>query len=76
MKISLRPTFIEKEYITFKKFLQTYQSIMKSFIYVMLNIRLNIIFIISIIFRYAFNLIKTYYIIIKRIFRYLKEIIN
>ena len=42
----------------------------------MLDIRFNIIFVISIIFQYAFNLIKTHYVVIKRIFRYLKEIIN
>ena len=49
---------------------------MKFFIYVMLDIKSNIVFFILIIFRYAFNLIEVYYIVIKRIFRYLKKIIN
>ena len=42
----------------------------------MLDIKLDIVFIILIVFRYAFNFIETYYIIIKCIFRYLKKIIN
>ena len=76
MEINLRSTFVEKRYTAFKKFFQIYQFVVKFFIYIMLDIKFNIIFIILIIFRYAFNFIKTHYIVIKRIFRYLKKIIN
>ena len=76
MKINLRLTFVGKEYTAFKKLFQIYQLIIESFIYIMFDIRFNIVFIILIIFRYVFNFIKTYYIVVKRIFRYLKKIIN
>ena len=76
MKINLRLIFIKKKYTTFKELFQIYQSIMRFFIYVMLDIKFDIIFIILIIFRYVFNLIKIHYVVIKRIFRYLKKIIN
>ena len=49
---------------------------MKSFIYVMFDIRFDIIFAILMISRYTFNFIEIYYVVIKRIFRYLKKIIN
>ena len=49
---------------------------MRSFIYVMLDIKFDIIFIILIVFRYVFNFIEIYYIVLKRIFRYLKKKIN
>ena len=42
----------------------------------MLNIRSNIAFAILVVSRYTFNSIKAYYNTIKRIFRYLRAIIN
>ena len=49
---------------------------MNFFIYAILDIKFDIIFIVLIIFRYFFNFIETHYVVIKRIFRYLKKIIN
>ena len=49
---------------------------MKFFIYVIFDIKSNIIFVILIISRYVFNFIEIYYIAIKRIFYYLKKNIN
>ena len=68
--------FIEKNYIVFKNLLKTYQFVIKSLIYAMLDIKSDIIFIILIIFYYAINFIDAYHFIIKRIFRYLRIIVN
>ena len=75
MKINLRLTFIEKKYIIFKELFQIYQSIIRSFIYVIFDVKSNIFFVILMIFRYAFNFIEIYYIVIKRIFHYLKKLL-
>ena len=49
---------------------------MRSLMYAILDIKSDIAFVILVIFWYSFNFIEAYYIAIKRIFRYLKEIIN
>jgi glutathione peroxidase-family protein len=46
---------------------------MKSLMYIMLKIRSNIIYFISMINRYVFNLIQTHWQAIKRTFRYLRR---
>ena len=76
MKISARLIFIKKNYIVFKNLFKTYQFVIKSLIYTMLDIRSNIVLIVLIIFCYAINLINAHHFIIKRIFRYLRVIVN
>ena len=68
--------FIEENYIIFKNLFKIYQFAMRSFIYAMLDIKSDIVFVILIISRYAINFINVYYFIIKRIFRYLRVTIN
>ena len=76
MEINARFMSVEENYIVFKNLFKTYQFVIKSFIYAMLDIRLNIVFAISIIFRYAINFINAHHSMIKRIFRYLRIIVN
>jgi hypothetical protein len=61
------------DYIINKNFKINYQSIINSLMYVMLNIKLDIIYLIAIISKYAFNSIQIHWQTIKRIFRYLRE---
>ena len=68
MKTNARFMFVEKNYIAFKNLFKIYQSVIRSLIYAMLDIKLNIVFIISMIFRYAINFIDAHHFIIKRIF--------
>ena len=68
--------FIENDYIAFKNLFKIYQSIIKSLIYAMLDIKPDIVFAILMIFRYIINFINAHYFMIKRIFRYLRVIIN
>ena len=76
MKINARFMSAEDDYIAFKNLFKIYQSIMKSLMYAMLDIKSDIVFIILMIFRYAINFIDVYHFIIKRIFRYLRVIVN
>jgi hypothetical protein len=73
MNISCRLIKIFDEYIVNKSLKINYQSIVKSLMYIMLKIRSNIIYFISMINRYIFNFIQTHWQTIKRIFRYLRE---
>jgi hypothetical protein len=73
MNISCRLIKIFDEYIADKNLKINYQSIVRSLMYIMLKIRLNIIYFISIISRYVFNFIQTHWQAIKRIFRYLRK---
>jgi hypothetical protein len=73
MNVSCRLLKIFDEYIIDKSFKIYYQLIVKSLMYIMLKIRSNIIYFISMINRYVFNLIQTYWQAVKRIFRYLRE---
>ena len=76
IKINVRFIFIENDYTAFKNLLKIYQFVIKFLIYAMLDIRSNIVFVISMIFYYAINFIDAYHFIIKRIFRYLRIIVN
>ena len=76
MKINARSMFVEDDYIVFKDLFKTYQSTVKSFIYAMLDIRPDIVFVVLMISRYIINFIDAYHVMIKRIFRYLRVTIN
>ena len=76
MKINARLIFIEDDYIAFKNLFKIYQFVIKSLIYAMLDIRSDIVFIVLMISRYAINFINIYHFMIKRIFRYLRVIVN
>jgi hypothetical protein len=73
MNVSYRFIKIFNEYIIDKNFKINYQLIVKSLMYIMLKIRSNIIYFISMINRYVFNFIQTHWQIVKRIFRYLRK---
>ena len=76
MKTNARFMSAENYYIVFKDLLKTYQSVMRSLIYTMLDIRFNIVFVILMIFRYIINFIDVYHFMIKKIFKYLRVTIN
>ena len=76
MKINARFIFVEENYINFKNLFKIYQFVIKIFIYAMLDIRFNIVFIVLIISRYTINFINAHHFIIKRIFKYLRVTIN
>ena len=76
MKISARLMFIEENYIAFKNLFKIYQFVIKFLIYAMLDIKSDIVFIILMISHYAINFINVHYFMIKRIFRYLRVIVN
>jgi hypothetical protein len=73
MNVSCRLIKIFDEYIIDKNFKINYQLIVKSLMYIMLKIRSNIIYFISMINRYVFNLIQIHWQAVKRIFRYLRK---
>ncbi len=73
MNVSCRLIKTFDEYTADKSLRISYQSIVRSLMYIMLKIRSNIAYSISMINRYAFNLIQIHWQAIKRIFRYLRE---
>jgi hypothetical protein len=73
MNVSCRLIKAFDEYTVDKNFKINYQSIVRSLMYIMLKIRSNIIYFISMINRYVFNLIQIHWQAIKRIFRYLRK---
>jgi hypothetical protein len=73
INVSCRLIKIFDEYIVDKNLKINYQSIVKSLMYIMLKIRFDITYFISIFNRYVFNFIQTHWQAIKRIFRYLRE---
>jgi hypothetical protein len=73
INVSCRLIKIFDEYTIDKSFKINYQLIVRSLMYIMLKTRLDIIDSISIINRYVFNLIQSYWQTIKRIFRYLRK---
>jgi hypothetical protein len=73
MNVSCRLIKIFNEYTVDKNLKISYQLIVKSLMYIMLEIRSNIIYFISMINRYVFNLIQIHWQVIKRIFRYLRK---
>jgi hypothetical protein len=73
MNVSCRLIKISDEYTADKSLKISYQSIVKSLMYIMLKTRLDIAYFISMINRYVFNLIQIHWQTIKRIFRYLRK---
>jgi hypothetical protein len=73
MNVSCRLIKIFDEYTADKNLKINYQLIVKSLMYIMLKIRSNITYSISMINRYVFNLTQTHKQALKRIFRYLRE---
>ncbi len=73
INVSCRWIKIFDEYTIDKIFKINYQLIVRSLIYIMLKIRSNITYFISMINHYVFNLIQIHWQIIERIFRYLRE---
>ncbi len=61
------------EYTVDKSLKISYQSIVRSLMYIMLKTRFDIAYFISIINRYVFNFTQTHWQAVKRIFRYLRE---
>ena len=76
MKISTKLKVVFIEYIVNFDFKHIYQSIVEFFMYVMLDIRFNIVYFVFVINRYVFNFDETHWTIIKRIFRYLKNTLH
>jgi hypothetical protein len=73
MNVSCRLIKNFDEYTVDKSLRINYQSIVKSLMYIMLKIRFDITYFISMISRYVFNLTQTHWQAVKRIFRYLRE---
>jgi hypothetical protein len=73
MNVSCRLIKTFDEYTVDKSLKISYQSIVKSLMYIMLKTRFDIIYSISMINRYVSNLIQSHWQAIKRIFRYLRE---
>jgi hypothetical protein len=74
MNVFCRLIKVLDDYIVDKSLKISYQSTINSLMYVMLNIKFDIIYLIFVISRYAVNSIQTHWQTIKRIFRYLREI--
>ncbi len=73
MNVSCRLIKILDEYTADKSLRISYQSIVKSLMYIMLKTRSNIAYSISMISRYVFNFIQTHWQAVKRIFRFLRK---
>jgi hypothetical protein len=73
MNVFCRLIKIFDEYIVDKNFKTNYQSAVRSLMYVMLKIRFDIIYSISMINRYVFIFTQIHWQTIKRIFRYLRD---
>jgi hypothetical protein len=73
MNVSCRLIKIFNEYTADKNFKTNYQLIVKSLMYIMLKIWFDIIYFISVISRYVFNLTQIHWETIKRIFCYLRK---
>ena len=76
MKISTKLKIVFIEYIANFNFKHIYQLIVEFFMYVMFDIRFDIVYFVFVINRYAFNFDETYWTIVKRIFRYLKNTLH
>jgi hypothetical protein len=74
MNVFCRLIKILSYYIVDKNLKISYQSTINSLMYVMLNIKFDIIYLIFVISRYAINSTQTHWQTIKRNFRYLREI--
>ena len=76
MNVNLHLNFVFEKYEIFIKLKTKYQFVVDSLIYVMLKTRLDNIYTIFVINRFFFNSTKIHMIVVKRNFRYLKQIIN
>ncbi len=72
MNVSCRLIKVSDEYTADKSLRISYQSAVRSLMYIMLETRSNIAYSISMINRYVFNLTQTHWQAVKRIFRYLR----
>jgi hypothetical protein len=73
MNASCRLVKAFDEYIADKNLRISYQSVVKSLMYIMLKTRSDIAYFISVISRYVFNLTQNHWQTVKRIFRYLRK---
>ncbi len=73
MNVSCRLIKVSDEYTADKSLRISYQSAVRSLMYIMLEIRLDIAYFIFVISRYVFNFTQTHWQVVKRIFRYLRE---
>jgi hypothetical protein len=73
MNVSCCLNKISDEYTADKSLRISYQSIVKSLMYIMLKTRSDITYFISMISRYASNLIQIHWQAVKHIFRYLRK---
>ena len=71
-----RLKIVDLDHVVFVDQRFTYQFVVDFLIYVMLDTRLDLAFAIFVVSRYAFNLIDTHCKVVKRIFRYIREILN
>ena len=76
MKISTKLKVVFIEYIVNFDFKHIYQSTIEFFMYVMFDIRFNIVYFVFVINRYVFNFDEIHWTTIKRIFRYLKNTLH
>jgi hypothetical protein len=73
MNVFCRLIKVSDEYIADKSLKIDYQSIMRSLMYIMLDIRSNITYFIFVISRYVFNSTQAHWQAVKQIFRYLRR---
>ena len=64
------------DYIVFVDQRLIYQFVVNFLMYVMLDIRLDLAFVVFVVSRYVFNFIDTHWKVVKRIFHYIREILN
>ena len=76
MNVNLHLKLVLEKHEIFVKFKTKYQIVVDFLMYVMLKIRFDIIYAIFVINRFFFNSTKIHMIVVKRIFRYLKQTIN
>ena len=76
MKINIKFIVAEIDYICFVNDKHRYQSVVDFFMYTMLEIRSNIIYVVSVINRYVFNSNESHWKTVKRIFRYFRYFLN
>ena len=76
MKILTKLKIVFIKYIVNFDFKHIYQFVVKFFMYVMLDIRFNIVYFVFVINQYVFNFDEIHWIVVKRIFRYLKKTLH
>ena len=76
MKISTKLKVVFIKYIVNFDFKHIYQFVVEFFMYVMLDIRFDIVYFVFVINQYVFNFDEIHWIVVKRIFRYLKNTLH